>query len=185
MNVEESRKRMTEHERTLMTNALGIIAEVLENAEIKERGEYNQRVVIEQEAREKVAREHTAKVHSLKFALHDVEERLQVALTSGDLLNQQVDSWLAGHLHLSRWASQTQKGLDELVDLVRDIKTTCKGHRDSACSAQVLEKIAAYHEQLSKRVAVERPSVEKIDALRDQMNATRAARIEAAKAVKS
>jgi hypothetical protein len=176
---------MNESERTLITNAVRIIEEVVEKSEREEIGEYNRKAVAEGEAREKVSREHANQLHAIKLELHDAQERLEVALMSGDLLNQRVDAYLSMYLHLDRYAHRAQEGLDELVALVRDIKTTCKGHRDSACSAQVLEKIAAYHEQLNKRVAIERPNVEKIDALRDQMNATRAARIEAAKAVKS
>jgi hypothetical protein len=176
---------MKERERSLIDSAVRVINQVLDDAQVEERADYSHRLAIEKEARERLAGEHNAEVGALKTKLRDVEERLCVALSSGDLLQQQIDSYLSSHQFLEKYARQTQTGLDELVELVRAIKTTCKSHGDSACSSEVLNKIAAYHEQLHKRVAVERPNIERIDALRDQMNATRAARIEAAKAVKS
>jgi hypothetical protein len=149
---------MTEHERSLMTNALGIISEVLENAEIKERGERNhERLVDEAEKRG--------------------YEKGKIDGNAAMLQSLQLEQDFGGKQSVA---------VIELSNVLQRIRAALKIEPDFSLRERVSDILDAYYKMVRDRtrtpVAV--PQKDGIEQLRAELDKSRDARIEAAKAAK-
>lgn len=172
---------MTETEREIITNAVAVITAAVEGSTRDERAAYYSNIERENPAIEAMRLQHAKELAELRGDLRLAKERLRGFEAEPGSLAMWHDQLLIQHHELDEYATVAQRGLDELVEVARAIRNTCKAHRDSACSAQVLEILSKHDAGIRARMQRrELPFIS--EALRARMDATRQARIDAAKA---
>jgi hypothetical protein len=172
---------MTETEREIITNAVAVITAAVEGSIREERASYQANIERESPAIEALRLQHARELAELHGDLRLAKERLRGFQAEPGSLAMWHDQLLIQHHELDEYATVAQRGLDELVEVARAIRNTCKAHRDSACSVQVLEILSKHDAGIRGRTQRhERTRVS--EALRARMDATRQARIDAAKA---
>lgn len=82
--------------------------------------------------------------------------------------------------YLDSWSTKQQRQINTMVTLLRELTTLCRAEPKSNCRTIVLGRIARFRADIN-RDNPPAPFREPPDALRERMNETRDARIQAAK----